>query len=205
MGSKKRNFTSRIADRCSLRVASGELKGRKLAYPDSGRLRPTMQRAKISLFDSICELVRGSIFVDLFAGAGAVGIEAASRGAAFIHFVETDRRALKFLEVNLEACGLGRQRSAIHCRDAYEFIKSADSLRINPDIIYADPPYSDEKLPYLLEIIRKKKYDNLKLLIIEHDKTISIGNTPEAYEKEEKKFGQTAMTYFRNIGGDAND
>ena len=75
-------------------VGSGEWRGRVLVYPDDPALRPSMQRTKHSLFSSLGTEIRGAVFADCYAGAGAVGIEALSLGAARVHFVEERRDAV---------------------------------------------------------------------------------------------------------------
>ena len=78
----------------AIHVASGAFKGRRLNYPRERILRPTMQRTREAVFDSLADAVRGGGFVDLYAGAGAMGIEALSRGAAFARFVEREPEVL---------------------------------------------------------------------------------------------------------------
>ena len=117
-----------------MRVVAGALKGRRLAAP-AGRTRPTADRVREALF-SMLGPVDGLRVLDLFAGSGALGIEAASRGAAAVTFVESDRRALDAIAKNLAAVGL---EATVTRRDALAYLGG----RPGPfDLVFIDPPYS---------------------------------------------------------------
>ena len=117
-----------------MRVIAGTAGGLQLKVPRSG-VRPTMDRVKAAIFSSLGEKVIGAHVLDLFAGAGGLGIEALSRGAASAVFVESNRNAARAIERNLAIAGVdGRVRA----RDAFEYLKYATGLF---DIIFADPPY----------------------------------------------------------------
>ena len=143
-----------------MRVIAGSAGGIRLAVPKSG-VRPTMDRVKAAIFSSLGEAVIGARVLDLFAGTGALGIEALSRGAASAIFVEDERQSAEAIEKNLAKTNLkGRVRQ----QDVFNFLRqqsNAEPFRI----IFADPPYektrhdqnhtgkllSDEILPQLLE------------------------------------------------------
>jgi len=117
-----------------VRVIAGTAGGLQLKVPPAG-VRPTMDRVKAAIFSSLGEKVVGARVLDLFAGAGGLGIEAMSRGAASAIFVESNRNAARTIERNLAIAGVdGRVRR----RDAFEYLKSATGPF---DIIFADPPY----------------------------------------------------------------
>jgi 16S rRNA (guanine966-N2)-methyltransferase len=138
-------------------VIAGTAGGLQLKVPPTG-VRPTMDRVKAAIFSSLGDKVIGARVLDLFAGAGGLGIEAMSRGAASAVFVESNRHAARIIERNLAIAGLdGRLRM----RDAFAYLKKATGPF---DIIFADPPYeaipgakgfidlllSDPKIPLLL-------------------------------------------------------
>jgi 16S rRNA (guanine966-N2)-methyltransferase len=121
-----------------LRVIAGQLKGRKLDAPDWEGLRPTSDRLRETLFNVLALRIVGARFLDGFAGTGAVGIEALSRGAAHVTFVEQDPRAAKLIEANLQRCAV-TDRYAIIRHGFAGALGGADTARF--DLIFLDPPY----------------------------------------------------------------
>jgi len=143
-----------------MRVIAGSAGGIRLAVPKSG-VRPTMDRVKAAIFSSLGEAVIGARVLDLFAGSGALGIEALSRGAASAIFVEDERQSTQAIEKNLAKTNL---KARVRQQDVFDFLRQ----RSNPEkfeIIFADPPYekfqhgksytekllNNEDLPQLLE------------------------------------------------------
>jgi 16S rRNA (guanine966-N2)-methyltransferase len=124
-----------------MRIIAGSSGGIRLLVPRSG-LRPTMDRVKAAIFSSLGERVPGARVLDLFAGSGALGIEALSRGAASATFVDSDRAAISAIENNLAQAGLsGRVRR----QDVFDFLRQAGKADAY-DLIFADPPYATSKL-----------------------------------------------------------
>jgi 16S rRNA (guanine966-N2)-methyltransferase len=117
-----------------VRVIAGLAGGLRLQVP-ARRVRPTMDRVKAAIFSGLAGKVSGARVLDLFAGAGGLGIEALSRGAASAIFVESDRVAIKVIEHNLSTANLKGQ---IRCQDVFDYLRHASSQF---DIIFADPPY----------------------------------------------------------------
>src|SRR5204862_4051522 len=145
----------------AMRVIAGSAGGVRLAVPKHG-VRPTMDRVKAAIFSSLGEMVIGARVLDLFAGTGALGIEALSRGAASALFVEEDRQSTASIEKNLAKTKLvGRVRQ----QEVFSFLKNALTTGEKFQIILADPPYDkmesgerftdkllhNEALPRLLE------------------------------------------------------
>lgn len=124
-----------------MRVIAGRAGGVRLVSPKSG-VRPTMDRVKAAIFSSLGEMVIGARVLDLFAGTGALGIEALSRGAESALFVEEDRKSIDAIERNLEKTKFsGRVRNA----DVFRFLKNAGAPGEKFRIIFADPPYEKMK------------------------------------------------------------
>jgi 16S rRNA (guanine966-N2)-methyltransferase len=119
-----------------VRVIAGAYKGRRLHTPAGVSTRPTADRVREALF-SILGPLDGERVLDLFAGSGALGIEALSRGAAEAVFVDTDRAALAAIRRNLDAIGSG---SRVHRRDAFTYLRDASDGPF--DLVFLDPPYS---------------------------------------------------------------
>lgn len=126
-----------------MRVVSGKYKGRRLASVKGANARYTSDRVKESLFSILRNVVPGTRFLDLFAGSGNVGIEALSRGAEFVTFVELNKVCTKTILANLTRCGLSPQSPSIILLNmgisrAMEYFRRR---KIQFDIIFLDPPY----------------------------------------------------------------
>jgi 16S rRNA (guanine(966)-N(2))-methyltransferase RsmD len=123
-----------------MRVIAGALKGRRLKAPTWEGLRPTSDKLRETLFNILAPRIAGARVLDGYAGTGAIGIEAISRGAAMVTFVESDRRAQRLIDENLAHCGV---------TDGYVIIRAAVARAIDDfgaaslDIILLDPPYDD--------------------------------------------------------------
>jgi 16S rRNA (guanine966-N2)-methyltransferase len=123
-----------------MRIIAGTLKGRRLAAPDWDGLRPTSDKLRETLFNIVAPRIRGARVLDGYAGTGALGIEAISRGVAHVTFVESDRRAQALIADNLSHCGIV---------DGYVIIRSslvralADFDGIPFDLVLLDPPYEE--------------------------------------------------------------
>lgn len=133
-----------------MRVVSGELGGRKLVSPEGTSTRPTTDRAREAIFNALgsAGLLDGALVADLFAGTGAVGIEAISRGAAHCTFVERDRNALRALEENVDTLDLA-DRTRIMRSDAMQA-----AVTLDVDIVFADPPYDFDAWEQFLANVR---------------------------------------------------
>jgi 16S rRNA (guanine966-N2)-methyltransferase len=125
-----------------MRVIAGRFKGRRLKTPTWEGLRPTSDKLRETLFNILAPHVTGARVLDGYAGTGAVGIEAVSRGAAHVTFIEKDRRAAALIEENLAVCGVG-EGYTIRCAEviaALHGLPAADAF----DLILLDPPYDIE-------------------------------------------------------------
>ena len=124
-----------------MRVIAGRAGGVRLVLPKNG-VRPTMDRVKAAIFSSLGEMVIGARVLDLFAGTGALGIEALSRGAESALFVEKDRQSIAAIDKNLAKTGFkGRVRQ----QEAFSFLKNAKAGGEKFRIVFADPPYDKMK------------------------------------------------------------
>ena len=119
-----------------LRIVGGTLRGSRLDVPDAPGLRPTPDRVRETLFNWLAPTIAGAHCLDLFAGTGALGIEALSRGAAQVDFVETDAQLATLLRGNLERL---KQTAPVHRSNALQFLSGADSRY---DIVFLDPPFT---------------------------------------------------------------
>lgn len=124
-----------------MRIIAGEYKGRNLKSPPSLNVRPTSDRLRETLFNVIAPLIEGARFLDLCAGSGAVGIEALSRGASHVTFVDRSRRMCKLIEANVQLCRIPEEQWVIYCSEANEFLRS---MAERWDIVFFDPPYKED-------------------------------------------------------------
>jgi 16S rRNA (guanine(966)-N(2))-methyltransferase RsmD len=127
-----------------VRVIAGRYKSRLLKTLAGERLRPTSDRLRETLFNVLGESVVGAVFVDLYAGSGAVGIEAASRGAEWVYFIESHRPAARLMEANLMALGI-ESGAEILAVDALAGLRQLEQRSARLDIVYLDPPYREAK------------------------------------------------------------
>ena len=118
-----------------LRIIGGQWRGRKLRFPDRPSLRPTLGRVRETLFTWLAPNISGTRCLDLFAGSGALGFEALSRGAAEVTFVERDRKAAAAIRSNVE---LLQARATVVCQPAKQYLART---RARFDIVFLDPPF----------------------------------------------------------------
>ena len=124
-----------------MRVIAGTLKGRRLKPPDWEGLRPTSDKLRETLFNVLAPRIEGARVLDGYAGTGAAGIEAMSRGAAHVTFVESERRAQALIAENLARCGIGSGYVIIRASVS----RALDDLGAAPfDIMFFDPPYDEQ-------------------------------------------------------------
>jgi 16S rRNA (guanine966-N2)-methyltransferase len=135
-----------------VRIISGNWKGRKLRFPDAPNLRPTLGRVRETLFNWLMGRIDGSRCLDLFAGSGALGFEALSRGAAQVTLVESNGRTAQALRDNARALGASASQCEIVCMPATRFLRQP---RAPWEIIFLDPPFQDAALDSTLALILK--------------------------------------------------
>ncbi len=124
--------------KAQIRIIAGALKGRRLASPDWPGLRPTSDRLRETLFNVLAETVVGARVLDGFAGTGAVGIEAISRGAAHVTFVERDARAVELIGENLGRCAVTGGYTILRA----DLAAAPEGMRAGFDVVFLDPPYA---------------------------------------------------------------
>lgn len=173
-----------------MRVVAGEARGRPIVAPDGNRTRPTSDRVRESIFNMLFSL--GAIeeveVLDLYAGCGALGIEALSRGASHCTFIEQDRRAVACIKDNLEALGYS-DRSTVIQADVMEWV-DRDDTRF--DVVLADPPYADDSWEELMDEL------DTRWLVAEAGEV--VGEHPNWDVVREKTYGTTVVTVFARQG-----
>lgn len=177
-----------------MRVIAGSARGLMLKYPKGAEIRPTSDRVRESLFASLGPDVADCRFCDLYAGAGSVGIEALSRGAAGAVFVERNRRCLQALRTNLANTGLESKAVVIGA----DLPKSLPEVwqKLGPfDIMFADPPYSVEPVP-LLKVAAQLMRQQDAVLILQCERH-SAAETGELEQFKIQQFGATILLWYR--------
>lgn len=174
-----------------MRVVAGEAGGRRLRAPAGRKMRPTSERVREALFNSLGSLgaVDGASVLDLFAGTGALGIEALSRGAASATFVEADLHAVHAIEENLAITGLGDRARVVHA-DVVRFLTASPPDTV--DVAFADPPYAFADWPAVLDRLPAR------LVVLEARSHVDLG--PDWHALRSRRYGDTVITLARRAG-----
>ena len=168
-----------------VRIIAGEFKGRRLKTPAGDTVRPTADRVREAWFNILQTSIRGARVLDLFAGSGALGLEALSREARTADFVEIRRPSLTCLRSNIATLGVD-DRAVVHSGDALRFVE-----RLEPgqyDVAFADPPYAGDAPQRLADLFRAAAF--ARILSIEHaaDRAVLGDDT--------RRYGDTAVTFL---------
>ncbi|MGI8807438.1 MAG: 16S rRNA (guanine(966)-N(2))-methyltransferase RsmD [Acidimicrobiales bacterium] len=171
-----------------MRVVAGLAGGRRLKAPVGRKVRPTSERVREAMFNSLGSLdaVDGATVLDLFAGTGALGIEALSRGAASATFVDADAQAVRAIKENLGATGLAERARVVHA-DVFRFL--ADPPPTPVDVAFADPPYAFDDWERLLAALPAR------LVAIEARTHVALGAGWRPLRS--KRYGDTVVTLAR--------
>jgi len=168
-----------------IRIIAGEFGGRRLKTPATDKVRPTADRVREAWFSILQRSLRGARVLDLYAGSGALGLEALSRGATMADFVELHRLALASLKANIKTLHVD-DRAVVHKLDALRFAE-----KLHPgqyDVAFADPPYASEQAARLIAMFRLNAF--ARIFSIEHpaDQPIPGDDT--------RCYGDTAVTFI---------
>lgn len=181
----------------ALRVIAGSARNRVLAAPEGRETRPTGERVREAFFSMVQTRLPGSLFADLFAGSGAMGIEALSRGAAHAVFVDNASKALRVLRDNLKTAGVA-SRADVHHLDAPADLGRLHRPGNGYDIVFADPPYHFEHYEKLLEALghyRLVAPDGL--VAIEHTIRTEMPEKAGGFALEQtRRYGDSAMSIY---------
>ena len=175
-----------------MRIIAGEWKSRRIAPVPGRGVRPTTDRVREAWMSILAGRIRGARVVDLFAGSGALGLEALSRGAAHVTFVERGRRTVRVLERNIRALGAGPRARVIR-GDAISHLAAVDDFHY--DLALADPPYDRGYTSELAARYRIRPF--ARELWVEH----RVGEpVPPDSVAEQRRYGDTALTRVKEPG-----
>ena len=186
-----------------MRIIAGLLKGRKLKTAKGLRIRPTADKVKEALFNILGDRVRNSNFLDLFAGTGNVGIEAFSRSAQRVTFIDNNLASIRLIKENLNLCNLV-DKSKIIKSDYLKAIKKLSKNNERFDIIFADPPYNTVLAKNCLQCLENIDIGvNNCFIIIEHyHKEKLLSEFGEFRLIKQRIFGETILSFYKRGGGD---
>ena len=179
-----------------MRIIAGTLKGRRLAAPAWTGLRPTSDKLRETVFNVIAPRIEGARFLDGYAGTGAVGLEALSRGAAHVTFVERDARACRLIAENAARCGLADGYTIV--RDRVAPLGKRVSRALGPfDIIFLDPPYADADDDVEAAVAAALAWlAPSGLLILEHAARDPVGEIDGARVTRDLRSGDSALAFI---------
>jgi 16S rRNA (guanine966-N2)-methyltransferase len=186
-----------------LRIIAGKYRGRNLKSPPSLEVRPTSDRLRETLFNVIAPRIAGARFLDLCAGSGAVGIEALSRGARQVVFVDRSRKMCSLIKSNLDLCRIEEDDSEVIQAEVHDYLRSVvvqPHDRFDPwDIIFFDPPYVTDYLPILetLGALASTLLTENGLLVVEHPHKKVLPDASENLRRTRVlKQGDSALSFY---------
>lgn len=190
-----------------LRVIGGSLKGRRLRAPSGREVRPTLERIRESLFSILGDRVEGAVVLDLFAGSGALGIEALSRGARWALFCDERLDCVRTVQENLEKCALVGRAAVLHLR-VPEGLPRIEGIRPELfDLVFLDPPYGAAGKERLLEEFHRFAFLKERARIVfEHSQKDVFDRVPAGFVLEAgRRYGDTRLTFLNYQPGKEQD
>jgi 16S rRNA (guanine966-N2)-methyltransferase len=178
----------------SVRVIAGQYRGTRLHSPPGFDIRPTADRLRETIFNIIGVGIFGKRILDLFAGTGAMGIEALSRGATHAVFVDHNPRALELIRKNIAKVKAGEQTTII----SWDIARDLQCLRHQEafDLVFIDPPYRQGLIQNTLVHLRSAKI-GFRSIVIEHDAKESIDNLPAGFILDDQRcYGKTLVSFL---------
>jgi 16S rRNA (guanine966-N2)-methyltransferase len=185
-----------------MRVIAGKFRSRPLRSLRDLDIRPTSDRLRQTLFNVLTpgnpQALAGSVWLDLFAGTGAVGIEALSRGAGKVYFVESAKPAAELIRQNLQSLGIAEGFQIVQQESAVA-LSQLERQQIPPDYIFLDPPYQKrEAYQQTLEILQRSSLGKRALVIVEHEKRFDPGEKFGDLQRTRKlQQGDAGLSFYR--------
>jgi 16S rRNA (guanine(966)-N(2))-methyltransferase RsmD len=175
-----------------LRVSGGEARGRRLKAPKN--IRPTQDMVKQAIFNMVGPRIEGARVLDLFAGSGSLGIEALSRGAVHVTFVDQQPRGLAILRQNLDALGF-KERAHVVRGDVVRWLEvSLDAVHA-ADFVFLDPPYDDVVLDRALKVLDREV--TAATVIVEHSRRQQPPSLERLQIDRQRRHGDTMLTVLK--------
>lgn len=183
-----------------LRIIAGKFKGKKLYSVRGKAIRPTADRTRESMFNILSHQVPGAMVLDLFAGTGALGIEALSRGAESAVFVDNSRESLSVIRRNVESCALD-DRADIIKWDIEKNLNCLKAVKTGFDLVFIDPPYHRNLLkPTLLNLDQSNALKNGSCIVVEHASLEPIPTDLLTFElTDQRRYGKTLVSFLNYV------
>ena len=185
-----------------MRIIAGRFRSRRLASLKGDEIRPTSDRLRETLFNVLTPgnpaALEGSVWLDLFAGTGAVGIEALSRGAAMVYFVDYSKGAVELIRRNLQPLGVSGSFQVLQQKSA-QAISAIERQQVRPDFIFFDPPYAlRSAYQKTLETLARSALSEKALVVAEHEKKNDLAEEYGALRRIRKlEQGDAALSFYR--------
>ena len=185
-----------------MRIIAGKFRSRRLASLKGDEIRPTSDRLRETLFNVLTpgnlSALEGSVWLDLFAGTGAVGIEAISRGAAMVYFVDSSKDAVELIRRNLQPLGVNGKFQVLQ-QKSERTISSLDRQQLTPDFIFLDPPYAlRDAYQNTLEALGNSALAEKALVIAEHERKNDLSEKFGVLQRLRKlEQGDAALSFYR--------
>jgi 16S rRNA (guanine966-N2)-methyltransferase len=183
-----------------LRIISGDLKGKKLRTVHGKAIRPTADRLRESIFNILSSRVLEAVVLDLFAGTGALGIEALSRGAESAVFIDSSSKALAIISSNIKSCDLDNRATIIKWNIKYNL--NCLKLNVPPfDLIFLDPPYNQNMIKSaLIHLDRSGSIKKGACLVVEHSPVEPIPEDLFVFQmKDQRRYGKTLVSFLNYV------
>lgn len=182
-----------------LRIIAGYAKGHKLRCLKGKNTRPTLDRVREAVFNVLGDRVIDAIFLDLFSGSGAIGIEALSRGAEICYFNEKNKNAYEIIKNNATHCRL-EEKAVFFSMDAKALLELLSKKDICFDIVYIDPPYaSDLYIPVMKYLAGSSLIKENTIIICESNKANGLPDDINGIiVKKETRYGDTVIRYYQH-------
>lgn len=193
-----------------MRIIAGEFRSRALRSLAGRRTRPTSDRLRETLFNVLSAgnpaALAGSVWLDLFAGTGAVGIEALSRGAAKVYLVESSRRTAALIAANLAPLAVAGRFEILE-QTVEKALPALANRRVQPDFIFLDPPYAEhDAYRRTLQSLESSPLSRKALVIVEHDKRFDPGLEYSSLRRlRQVKEGDAVLSFYRQAKQSATD
>jgi 16S rRNA (guanine966-N2)-methyltransferase len=184
----------------SIRIIAGELKGRKLRSIRGNKTRPTAARIREAIFNILAFQISESTVLDLFAGTGAFGIEALSRGAESVVFVDVDKDSISVLQENVQGLSLENLAKIIRW-DLTRNLNCLGSFRSAFNLIFMDPPYNKNLIePALLHLHNSQCMESGARIVIEHSHREPVLNSRLPFEvSDQRRYGKTLVSFLNYV------
>jgi 16S rRNA (guanine966-N2)-methyltransferase len=181
-----------------MRVIAGRYRSRQLVAPRGIKTRPTSDRMRETLFNVLAPRIQDAVVADLFAGTGAIGIEALSRGARQVYFAENARPALMALRANLQTLGIGPE-ATVEASGALPLLRRLVASGVRLDVIYLDPPYREEQAyTQILGFLgREPILQPDAVVVAEHTRRTELPEVPGLEAYREITHGEASICFFR--------